>query len=182
MATPIPRIGSRRNRCIGLRKSGRRIPKGVIHVQASFNNTITDVRGRVVSYHDKRFWSRRDAALRAIRRSGQTDDRHRDAKGLLGEMKDMYHTSKSGRYHTNILHSRYEIVHDLMNLKEIVLRISVWNSMHYCVRVLDTNSQTYLTTSVEIVDTTQHIASLTEPIDCVLDSNQRNADIVENTK
>nr|UJH20794.1 ribosomal protein S11 [Corybas cryptanthus] len=36
---------------IGLRKNARRIPKGVIHVQASLNNTIvtvTDVRGRVV--------------------------------------------------------------------------------------------------------------------------------------
>ncbi|KAJ4699832.1 30S ribosomal protein S11, chloroplastic [Melia azedarach] len=35
------------------RKSARRIPKGVIHVQASFNNTIvtvTDVRGRVISW------------------------------------------------------------------------------------------------------------------------------------
>nr|YP_009404993.1 ribosomal protein S11 [Lobelia melliana]ASA36977.1 ribosomal protein S11 [Lobelia melliana] len=34
------------------RKSRRRIPKGVIHVQAGFNNTIvtiTDVRGQVVS-------------------------------------------------------------------------------------------------------------------------------------
>nr|YP_009163309.1 30S ribosomal protein S11 [Trillium tschonoskii]YP_009736654.1 30S ribosomal protein S11 [Trillium camschatcense]AKU37021.1 30S ribosomal protein S11 [Trillium tschonoskii]QHV38777.1 30S ribosomal protein S11 [Trillium camschatcense] len=45
MKKPIPRIGSRKN--------GRRIPKGIIHVQASFNNTIvtvTDVRGRVVSW------------------------------------------------------------------------------------------------------------------------------------
>nr|YP_009048607.1 30S ribosomal protein S11 [Paris verticillata]YP_009343896.1 30S ribosomal protein S11 [Paris quadrifolia]YP_009736740.1 30S ribosomal protein S11 [Paris incompleta]YP_009736994.1 30S ribosomal protein S11 [Paris bashanensis]AHX80483.1 30S ribosomal protein S11 [Paris verticillata]APS88220.1 30S ribosomal protein S11 [Paris quadrifolia]QEL51707.1 30S ribosomal protein S11 [Paris verticillata]QHV39121.1 30S ribosomal protein S11 [Paris incompleta]QHV39805.1 30S ribosomal protein S11 [Pari len=45
MTKPIPRIGSRKN--------GRRIPKGVIHVQASFSNTIvtvTDVRGRVVSW------------------------------------------------------------------------------------------------------------------------------------
>nr|YP_009736568.1 30S ribosomal protein S11 [Paris vaniotii]YP_009737338.1 30S ribosomal protein S11 [Paris axialis]QHV38691.1 30S ribosomal protein S11 [Paris vaniotii]QHV40751.1 30S ribosomal protein S11 [Paris axialis] len=45
MTKPIPRIGSRKNE--------RRIPKGVIHVQASFNNTIvtvTDVRGRVVSW------------------------------------------------------------------------------------------------------------------------------------
>ena len=53
MAKPIPRIGSRRNWRIGSRKSARRIPKGVIHVQASFNNTIvtiTDVRGRVVSW------------------------------------------------------------------------------------------------------------------------------------
>lgn len=53
MAKPIPRGGSRRNRRIGLRKSARRIPKGIIHVQASFNNTIvtvTDVRGQVVSW------------------------------------------------------------------------------------------------------------------------------------
>nr|UDZ61195.1 ribosomal protein S11 [Ranalisma rostratum]UDZ61196.1 ribosomal protein S11 [Ranalisma rostratum] len=53
MAKPRPRIGSRGNGRIGSRKNGRRIPKGVIHVQASFNNTIvtvTDVRGRVVSW------------------------------------------------------------------------------------------------------------------------------------
>nr|YP_010923046.1 ribosomal protein S11 [Halodule uninervis]WJZ45449.1 ribosomal protein S11 [Halodule uninervis] len=53
MAKPIPKIGSRRNRRLGSRKNGRRIPKGVIHVQASFNNTIvtvTDVQGRVVSW------------------------------------------------------------------------------------------------------------------------------------
>nr|YP_009113537.1 ribosomal protein S11 [Bowenia serrulata]AFR13713.1 ribosomal protein S11 [Bowenia serrulata]BAL03688.1 ribosomal protein S11 [Bowenia serrulata] len=45
MSKPIKKIGSRRNE--------RRIPKGVIHVQASFNNTIvtvTDVRGQVVSW------------------------------------------------------------------------------------------------------------------------------------
>nr|YP_010177091.1 ribosomal protein S11 [Wikstroemia dolichantha]QSQ86792.1 ribosomal protein S11 [Wikstroemia dolichantha] len=53
MAKPIPKVGSRRNVRIGSRKSARRIPKGVIHVQASFNNTIitvTDVRGRVISW------------------------------------------------------------------------------------------------------------------------------------
>uniref|UniRef100_A0A385JPY0 Small ribosomal subunit protein uS11c n=4 Tax=Caprifoliaceae TaxID=4200 RepID=A0A385JPY0_9DIPS len=53
MAKAIPRIGSRRNGRIGSRKSTRRIPKGVIHVQASFHNTIvtvTDVRGQVVSW------------------------------------------------------------------------------------------------------------------------------------
>ncbi|RZC78830.1 hypothetical protein C5167_003052 [Papaver somniferum] len=53
MAKPIPRVGSRRNGRISSRKTGHRIPKGVIHVQASFNNTIvtvTDVRGRVVSW------------------------------------------------------------------------------------------------------------------------------------
>nr|YP_009733871.1 ribosomal protein S11 [Wikstroemia indica]QHV35495.1 ribosomal protein S11 [Wikstroemia indica]UGV24060.1 ribosomal protein S11 [Wikstroemia indica]UGV24138.1 ribosomal protein S11 [Wikstroemia nutans] len=53
MAKPIPKVGSRRNVRISSRKGARRIPKGVIHVQASFNNTIitvTDVRGRVISW------------------------------------------------------------------------------------------------------------------------------------
>ncbi|XP_052483343.1 30S ribosomal protein S11, chloroplastic-like [Gossypium raimondii] len=53
MAKPIPKVGSRRNGRSSARKSARRIPKGVIHVQASFNNTIvtvTDVRGRVISW------------------------------------------------------------------------------------------------------------------------------------
>nr|QWY88656.1 ribosomal protein S11 [Lovoa swynnertonii] len=53
MAKSIPRSGSRRTARISSRKSARRIPKGVIHVQASFNNTIvtvTDVRGQVISW------------------------------------------------------------------------------------------------------------------------------------
>nr|YP_010628876.1 ribosomal protein S11 [Begonia fissistyla]YP_010628965.1 ribosomal protein S11 [Begonia foliosa]WBN95837.1 ribosomal protein S11 [Begonia fissistyla]WBN95925.1 ribosomal protein S11 [Begonia foliosa] len=53
MTKPISRSGLRRNGRIGLRKSTHKIPKGVIHVQASFNNTIvtvTDVRGRVISW------------------------------------------------------------------------------------------------------------------------------------
>ncbi|GLS61601.1 30S ribosomal protein S11 [Methylobacterium haplocladii] len=55
MAQPISRIGLRRNRRFISRtnKNVRRIQKGVIFVQASFNNTIitvTDVRGRVVSW------------------------------------------------------------------------------------------------------------------------------------
>ncbi|KAL9991195.1 putative ribosomal protein S11 [Helianthus debilis subsp. tardiflorus] len=51
MAKAIPKKGSRGR--ISSRKSIRKIPKGVIHIQASFNNTIvtvTDVRGRVVSW------------------------------------------------------------------------------------------------------------------------------------
>ena len=51
MAKPILRIGSRKNTRSGSRKNVRRIPKGVI--QANFNNTIltvTDVRGRVISW------------------------------------------------------------------------------------------------------------------------------------
>nr|QIQ22871.1 ribosomal protein S11 [Cistanche sinensis] len=53
MAKAIPRTGSRRNIRIGSRKNACRIPKGIIHVQASFNNTIvtvTDIWGRVVSW------------------------------------------------------------------------------------------------------------------------------------
>nr|YP_010348586.1 ribosomal protein S11 [Dracocephalum moldavica]UNS15859.1 ribosomal protein S11 [Dracocephalum moldavica] len=49
MAKAIPRTGLCRNVHIGAHK----IPKGVIHVQASFNNTIvtvTNVRSRVVSW------------------------------------------------------------------------------------------------------------------------------------
>nr|YP_009000129.1 ribosomal protein S11 [Silene chalcedonica]AGZ18120.1 ribosomal protein S11 [Silene chalcedonica] len=52
MAKPILKL-KRRNRRISLRKSTRKIPKGIIHVQAGFNNTIvtvTDLRGRVVSW------------------------------------------------------------------------------------------------------------------------------------
>ncbi|MBA0788984.1 hypothetical protein Gotri_026518 [Gossypium trilobum] len=53
MAKPIPKVGSRRNERNSAQKSARIIPKGVIHVQASFNNTIVtiaDVRGRVISW------------------------------------------------------------------------------------------------------------------------------------
>nr|AYC63704.1 30S ribosomal protein S11 [Aphyllon epigalium subsp. epigalium]AYC63741.1 30S ribosomal protein S11 [Aphyllon epigalium subsp. notocalifornicum] len=53
MKKTIPKAGSYRNIRIGARKNACKIPKGVIHVQASFNNTIvtvTDIRGRVVSW------------------------------------------------------------------------------------------------------------------------------------
>nr|YP_009558479.1 ribosomal protein S11 [Doona zeylanica]AZZ06579.1 ribosomal protein S11 [Doona zeylanica] len=52
MAKLILKFGLRKNRRSSARKSVRRIPKGVIHVQATFHNTIvtvTDVRGRVIS-------------------------------------------------------------------------------------------------------------------------------------
>nr|YP_009258654.1 ribosomal protein S11 [Coleochaete scutata]ANI25711.1 ribosomal protein S11 [Coleochaete scutata] len=44
---------ARPSKKINLRKVKRRTPKGVIHIQASFNNTIvtiTDVRGQVISW------------------------------------------------------------------------------------------------------------------------------------
>nr|QVV41421.1 ribosomal protein S11 [Bridelia tomentosa] len=43
----------RKTKRIGSRKNTRRIPKGIFHIQASFNNTIvtvTDVRGRVIAW------------------------------------------------------------------------------------------------------------------------------------
>nr|YP_009141512.1 ribosomal protein S11 [Lathyrus tingitanus]AIL56038.1 ribosomal protein S11 [Lathyrus tingitanus] len=51
MAKSIPKIGSLKTGRIGSRKHPRKIPKGVIYIQASFNNTIvtvTDVGGRVI--------------------------------------------------------------------------------------------------------------------------------------
>ncbi|XP_016570989.1 30S ribosomal protein S11, chloroplastic-like [Capsicum annuum] len=53
MAKAITKISLHRNGRIGSHKGASRIPKGVIHAQASFNNTIvtvTDVWGRVVSW------------------------------------------------------------------------------------------------------------------------------------
>nr|YP_009872730.1 ribosomal protein S11 [Ctenolophon englerianus]QKT26969.1 ribosomal protein S11 [Ctenolophon englerianus] len=53
MAKSLTRSGSRKNGRIDSRKNVRKIPKGVIYIQASFNNTIvtiTDVRGRVISW------------------------------------------------------------------------------------------------------------------------------------
>ncbi|KAJ1268060.1 hypothetical protein BS78_07G107100 [Paspalum vaginatum] len=85
------RIGLRRNARFSLRKSARRITKGVIHVQASFNNTIITVTNPQASpYAGQRIavdairtvglrrakvmvkgaGSGRDAALRAIAKSG----------------------------------------------------------------------------------------------------------------
>nr|WCQ78582.1 ribosomal protein S11 [Galeola lindleyana] len=51
MTKTIAKFWLRKNARIGSHKNKLRIKKGIIHVQASFNNTIvtvTDVRGRVV--------------------------------------------------------------------------------------------------------------------------------------
>nr|YP_010213964.1 ribosomal protein S11 [Linum narbonense]UBN07422.1 ribosomal protein S11 [Linum narbonense] len=53
MAKPLRRIGSRRNGRIRSRKNARKVPKGIIHIQAGFRNTIvtiTDGQGRVISW------------------------------------------------------------------------------------------------------------------------------------
>ncbi|OAY74439.1 DNA-directed RNA polymerase subunit alpha [Ananas comosus] len=217
MTKAIPRIGSHRNGRIGSRKNGRRIPKGVIHVQASFNNTIitvTDVRGRVVSWASagtsgfkgtrrgtpyaaqaaavnaihtavdqgmqraevmiKGPGLGRDAALRAIRRSGQADTIGiAMRRALLGEIEGTCITrakSEKVPHEYSTIVGIEESVHEiLLNLKEIVLRSNLYGVRDalICVR-----GPRYVTAqdiisppSVEIVDTTQHIANLTEPID-----------------
>nr|YP_010517898.1 ribosomal protein S11 [Linum pallescens]UXN84054.1 ribosomal protein S11 [Linum pallescens] len=53
MAKPLRRVGLRRYGRIRSRKTARKVPKGVIHIQAGFRNTIvtiTDRRGRVISW------------------------------------------------------------------------------------------------------------------------------------
>nr|YP_010760527.1 ribosomal protein S11 [Cuscuta polyanthemos]WEY30490.1 ribosomal protein S11 [Cuscuta polyanthemos] len=53
MAKLIPKISSQKNGRSRLRKNTRRIPQGIVHVQASLQNTIvtvTDIRGHVVSW------------------------------------------------------------------------------------------------------------------------------------
>ncbi|KAL2224756.1 UNVERIFIED_CONTAM: DNA-directed RNA polymerase subunit alpha [Sesamum indicum] len=250
MAKAIPRTGSRRNVRIGSRKSARRIPKGVIHVQASFNNTIvtvTDVRGRVVSWSSagtcgfkgtrrgtpfaaqtaasnairtvvdqgmqraevmiKGPGLGRDAALRAIRRSGilltfvrdwkcvesRTDSKRlyygrfilsplmkgqADTIGiamrraLLGEIEGTCITrvkSENVPHEYSTITGIQESVHEiLMNLKEIVLRSNLYGTCDASICVKGpgyvTAQDIILPPYVEIVDNTQHIASLTEPI------------------
>ncbi|KAF1876904.1 hypothetical protein Lal_00033201 [Lupinus albus] len=216
MAKPTPKMGSRKNGRIGSRKHARKIPKGVIHVQASFNNTIvtvTDVGGRVISWSSagtcgfkgtrrgtpfaaqtaaanailtvadqgmqraevmiKGPGLGRDAALRAIRRSGQADTIGIAMRRvLLGEIEGTCITrAKSEKipHEYSTLVGIQESVHEiLMNLKEIVLRSNLYGTRDASIFVKGpgyvTAQDILLPPSVEIVDNTQHIANLTEPI------------------
>ncbi|KAK7239879.1 hypothetical protein RIF29_43247 [Crotalaria pallida] len=255
MAKPIPKIGSRKNGRIGSRKQARKIPKGIIHVQASFNNTIvtvTDVRGRVISWSSagtcgfkgtrrgtpfaaqtaagnairtvadqgmqraevmiKGPGLGRDAALRAIRRSGILLKFIRDVtpmphngcskrlyygrfilsplmKGqadtigiamrrvLLGEIEGTCITcakfEKIPHEYSTIVGIQESVHEILMNLKEIVLKSNLYGTRDASICVKGpgyvTAQDIILPPSVEIVDNTQHIANLTEPIICGLD-------------
>ncbi|OIV92200.1 hypothetical protein TanjilG_31119 [Lupinus angustifolius] len=206
-------MGSRKNGRIGSRKHARKIPKGVIHVQASFNNTIvtvTDVRGRVISWSSagtcgfkgtrrgtpfaaqtaaanailtvadqgmqraevmiKGPGLGRDAALRAIRRSGQADTIGIAMRRvLLGEIEGTCITrAKSEKipHEYSTLVGIQESVHEiLMNLKEIVLRSNMYGTRDASIFVKGpgyvTAQDILLPPSVEIVDNTQHIANIT---------------------
>ncbi|KAL5577577.1 hypothetical protein UlMin_019276 [Ulmus minor] len=74
IAKPIPRISSCKNRHISSRKNMRRIPKGVIHVQGTRRGTPfttqTAAGNAIRIVVDQGPGLGRDAALRAIRRSG----------------------------------------------------------------------------------------------------------------
>ncbi|XP_022001212.1 DNA-directed RNA polymerase subunit alpha [Helianthus annuus] len=218
MAKAIPKKGSRGR--ISSRKSIRKIPKGVIRIQASFNNTIvtvTDVRGRVVSWSSagtcgfqgtrrgtpfaaqtaaanairavvdqgmqqaevmiKGPSLGRDAALRAIRRNGQADTIGiAMRRALLGEIEGTCITraksEKISHEYATIMGIQESVHEILMNLKEIVLRSNLYGTCEasICVRGPGyvTAQDIILPPYVEIVDNTQHIASLTEPIELVI--------------
>ncbi|MCD9639072.1 hypothetical protein HAX54_023355 [Datura stramonium] len=173
MEKAIQKISSCRNGRIGSRKGARRIPNGVIHVQESFNNTIvtiTDVRGRVVSWSSagtSGFKGTRrgtpfvaqTAAANAIRTvvdQGQANTigiaMRRD---LLGEIKG-----------TCITHVKSE---------KVPHEYSTITGIQESVPGYVTAQDIILPPYVEIVDNTQHIASLTEPIDfCIRLQIERN--------
>uniref|UniRef100_I1QMC5 DNA-directed RNA polymerase n=1 Tax=Oryza glaberrima TaxID=4538 RepID=I1QMC5_ORYGL len=206
MTKAIPKIGSCRKVCIGLRrnarfslrKSARRITKGVIHVQASFNNTIitvTDPQGRVV------FWSSagtcgfkssrktspytgQRTAVDAIRivglqraevmvkGAGQADTVGIALRrALLGEIEGTCIThAKFGSVphgYSTIAGIEESVQEILLNLKEIVLRSNLYGvrTTSICVKGprYITAQDIILPPSVEIVDTAQPIANLTEP-------------------
>ncbi|KAK8999843.1 hypothetical protein V6N11_065335 [Hibiscus sabdariffa] len=201
MAKPIPKVGSRRSGRSSARKSARRIPQGVIHVQASFNNTIvtvTDVRGRVISWSSagtcgfkgtrrgtpfaaqtaagnairavvdqgmqraevmiKGPGLGRDAALRAIRRS--------DSKRLYYGRFILSPLMK-GQADTIGIAKRRALLGEIEGT--CITRAKSEKIPHEYSTVVGpgyvTAQDIILPPSVEIVDNTQHIASLTEPID-----------------
>ncbi|RCV33156.1 hypothetical protein SETIT_7G059900v2 [Setaria italica] len=153
----------------------RRITKGVIHVQASFNNTIitvTDPQGRVVFWSSAGtcgFKSSRKASPYAGQRTAV------DAIRTVGLQRAevMVKGAGSGRdaalraiAKSGIEESIQEI---LLNLKEIVLRSNLYGVKDASICVKGpryiTAQDIILPPSVEIVDTTQPIANLREPID-----------------
>ncbi|XP_049355208.1 30S ribosomal protein S11, chloroplastic-like [Solanum verrucosum] len=150
MAKTIPKISSRRNGCISSRNGARRIPKGVIHVQASFNNTIvtvTDVRGLVVSWSSpgpSGFKGTRRGTpfaaqttttnvIRTVVDQGQADTIGiAMRRALLGKIKGTCITrvkSEKVPHEYSTIMGIQESVHEiLMNLKEIVLRNNLYGS------------------------------------------------------
>ncbi|KAK8628500.1 hypothetical protein V6N13_009088 [Hibiscus sabdariffa] len=155
MAKPIPKVGSRRSGRSSARKSARRIPKGVIHVQASFNNTIvtvTDVRGRVIS------WSSTGTCGFKGTRRGTPFAAQTAAGNAIRAVVDQ------GMQRAEVMIKGPGLGRDA------TLRAIRRSGPGYV-----TAQDIILPPSVEIVDNTQHIASLTEPIDlCIGLQIERN--------
>nr|YP_010711252.1 RNA polymerase alpha subunit [Corydalis remota]YP_010711346.1 RNA polymerase alpha subunit [Corydalis hallaisanensis]YP_010711534.1 RNA polymerase alpha subunit [Corydalis maculata]YP_010712000.1 RNA polymerase alpha subunit [Corydalis ohii]YP_010712341.1 RNA polymerase alpha subunit [Corydalis namdoensis]YP_010712435.1 RNA polymerase alpha subunit [Corydalis alata]YP_010712530.1 RNA polymerase alpha subunit [Corydalis humilis]YP_010712718.1 RNA polymerase alpha subunit [Corydalis misandr len=94
-------------------------------------------------------------------------------RSLLGEMEGTCITraksEKIPHEYSNIAGIEESVHEILMNLKEIVLRSNLYGTRNASICVKGPGSVTaqdiISPPSVEIVDTTQHIASLTEPID-----------------
>ncbi|TXG53786.1 hypothetical protein EZV62_019042 [Acer yangbiense] len=168
MAKSIPRSGSCRTGRMGSRKSAPQILKGVIHVQASFNNTIvtvTYVQGRVISWSSANTCGFRGTrrgipfaaqtvarnAIRAITDQGQADTIGiAMGRALLGEIEGICITrakfEKIPHEYSTIVGPGYVTAQDIL-----------------------------LPPFVEIVDNTQHIANLTEPTDfCIGLQIERN--------
>ncbi|GKA01528.1 putative ribosomal protein S11, DNA-directed RNA polymerase, RBP11-like dimerization domain protein, partial [Tanacetum coccineum] len=179
MAKAIPKKGSRGR--IGSRKSTRKIPKGVIHIQASFNNTIvtvTDVRGRVVSWS-----SAGTCGFRGTRRgtpfAAQTAAANAiravvDQCMLFAEVWKCVESAAASKrlfYGRLILSPLMKGQADTMGmaLQELCLEKSKEHAS-ICVRGPGyvTAQDIILPPYVEIVDNTQHIATLTEPIELVI--------------
>uniref|UniRef100_A0A1Y3BU00 DNA-directed RNA polymerase n=1 Tax=Helianthus annuus TaxID=4232 RepID=A0A1Y3BU00_HELAN len=119
----------------------------------------------------------RDAALRAIRRSGilLTFALRCEELCLEKSKEHVSHAQKSEKisHEYATIMGIQESVHEiLMNLKEIVLRSNLYGTCEasICVRGPGyvTAQDIILPPYVEIVDNTQHIASLTEPIELVI--------------
>ncbi|MBA0667849.1 hypothetical protein Goklo_000866 [Gossypium klotzschianum] len=151
MEKPIPKVGSHKNGCSSARKSTSRIPKGVIQVQASFNNTIvilTDVWGWVIS------WSSIDTCGFNGIRKGTPCASQTEVGNAIRAVVDQ-----------GIQESVHEI---LMNLKEIVLSGNLYGPRNAFICAKGpgyvTDQDIILPPSVEIVDNTQHVTTLIEPI------------------
>ncbi|KAH7668868.1 DNA-directed RNA polymerase protein [Dioscorea alata] len=188
MIKPIRRIVSHRNRRIGSHKNARRIPKGVIHVQESFNNTIVtilDVRGQVVSWASTGTsgfkvtrrgtpYAAQVVAVNEIAESTRT--LHRKCVKSRVESKEIEGTCITCEKSENVPHEYSTVVgieesvdENLLNLKEIVLRSNLYEIRDTSIYV---KGPRYITAQdiisppyVEIVDTTQYIANLIESID-----------------
>ncbi|VAH12927.1 unnamed protein product [Triticum turgidum subsp. durum] len=204
MAKAIPKIGSRKKVCIGLRRNARfslrksAYPQGRVVFWSSAGTCGFKSSRKASPYASQRTavdairtvglqraevmvkgaGSGRDAALRAIAKSGQADTVGIALRrALLGEIEGRCITrAKFGSVpheYSTIAGIEESVQEILLNLKEIVLRSNLYGVRDASICVKGpryiTAQDIILPPSVEIVDTTQPIANLTEPIDFCID-------------